>query len=619
MADYIYTMESRFSPEQMRGVNLIQDLARAQELNLYLTGGAVRDLISGLPIRDLDFSIQGNPLKLQKELERAGAVIQGVDEDQKAVYVLLPGNVRAEISMTRSHVYEKPGKPPKVAPATIYEDLRRRDFTVNAMALSLNRDSRGLLLDPSNGMADIESKLLRILHNYAFYEDPARLIRATHYAARFHWPLEERTQIRYHTARENNYIEYISSRAIGLEIEQIAYEDDPLHILRALEKEDWLKVLSLHWTVAKADEPGLSKLVRMKQQMVEFGYAPDTAAAVLYFTTRRLADKEVAEIRKLIPRRSLVESWKRLDDSARELARKLTGKEAATPSRAWKLLSAARPETIIFTEITTRQQAVSHKIGNFFGKWREVKQKLPLPEMAELRVTPALPEYAKIAEEAFLLLLDGKLRSRNEILKFVKPYAPPPPPPPPPPKRGRTPKGEGGLRGRKPRKAVLPGGAAPVAAAAQKVPEPPPPPPAEPVAPPPPAPPPPDKGRKVREKKKERVEKEQEKAEKPQKKKSAEKSADKKARKEKPAKAKQAKSDKKARKEKPAKAKQAKSDKKARKEQPAKAKQARPDKKARKEQPAKAKPDKKARKEQTAKAKQAKPGKKATKGKKGKE
>jgi tRNA nucleotidyltransferase/poly(A) polymerase len=466
MADYIYTMETRLTPEQLRGVSLIQDIARVQEVNVYLTGGAVRDLISGLPIRDLDFTIQGNPLKLQRELERAGAFIQGVEDDLKVVYALLPGNVRAEIGMARSETYTRPGKPPGIAAATINEDLRRRDFTINAMALSLNSGSRGLLLDPSNGVADIEAKLIRILHNYAFYEEPSRLIRATRYSARFHWPLEERTQARYDAAKENRYIESISSSAVGIEIEQLAYEEDPLHILRALEKEDWLKVLNPHWSVAKADVPGLTQLAKLKQQMYEFGVVPDNSAAVLYFLTRRLGEKDVADIRKLIPRRDLVENWKRLEDDAKELAKRLAGKDAATPSRTWQLLSAAKPETVLFTQLTSKQQAVSQKIGNFLGKWRQIKQKLPLPEMAELRITPALPDYAKVSEEAFWLLLDGKLRSRNEVLKFLKPYAPPPPPPQPAPKRGKGAKADAAAAaaGRKGAKASATTAEAPVEA-----------------------------------------------------------------------------------------------------------------------------------------------------------
>src|ERR1700674_4075650 len=256
MADYIYTMEIRLTPDQLKGVNLVQEIARAAGITLYLTGGAIRDIISGFTIRDLDFTVQGNPLKLQKDFERAGAQIAGHDEDVRTLFLVLPGNVRAEIGMARTEEYEKVGRPPVIAPASIQEDLRRRDFTVNAMALSLNEGSRGLLLDPFNGVADIEAKLLRILHNYAFVEDSSRLIRATRFAARFHWPLEERTQQRFDSAKENNYIEHISRSAIGHEIGQLAHEDDPLNILKILEKEGWLKVLNQHWTTAKVDSAG---------------------------------------------------------------------------------------------------------------------------------------------------------------------------------------------------------------------------------------------------------------------------------------------------------------------------------------------------------------------------
>src|SRR5262244_3355454 len=314
MADYIYTMEIRLTPDQQRGVTLVQDVARNAAMNIYLTGGAVRDIISGFTIRDLDFTVQGNPLKLQKELERAGAGIAGTDEDRKTLHLSLPGSVRAELSMARTERYEKTGKPPIATPSTILDDLRRRDFTVNAMALSLNPGSRGLLMDPFNGAADIEAKLLRILHNYAFVEDPSRLIRATRFSARFHWPLEERTQARYESAKENNYIEYISNRTIGYELEQLAYEDDPLNVVRTLEREGWLKILSSHWTVAKVDTEGLSQLMKARQQMIDLGYAPDPAPAVIEFLTARLNDKETSDIRKAIPRRDLAEAWRDLED-----------------------------------------------------------------------------------------------------------------------------------------------------------------------------------------------------------------------------------------------------------------------------------------------------------------
>ncbi|MGB9203196.1 MAG: CCA tRNA nucleotidyltransferase [Terriglobales bacterium] len=439
MADYIYTLETRLSPDQQKAVTLVLDAAKAAGMNLYLTGGAIRDIITGFPIRDLDFTVQGNALKLQKDLERAGAVVGDADDETRALLLTLPGGVRAEIAMARSERYDKPGKAPQMAPATIIEDLRRRDFTVNAMALSLNEGSRGLLMDPFNGSADIEAKVIRVLHNYAFLEDPSRMIRATRFATRFHWPLEERTQARYESGKENGYIEYIRNSSIGYEIEQLAYEEDPHGVLKAYEKEGWLKVLNPRWSTAKVDTAGLGALMKTRQQMNELGYTPEVAPAVLHFLTERLADSDISDLRRAIPRKDLVESWKDLDSNAHSLAKRLSGKEAATPSRTWQLLSSARPEMILFLAITARQQAVAQKIKNFFTKWRQVQQKIPLPEMTELRITPEMPEYPKIANDVFMLLLDGKLRSRTETLKYLKPLAPPPPPPPPPApsKRGR--------------------------------------------------------------------------------------------------------------------------------------------------------------------------------------
>src|SRR5919201_5528584 len=101
MADYIYTMELRLTPDQLKGVSLVQDVARAAGMNVYLTGGAVRDIISGFTIRDLDFTVQGNPLRLQKELERAKAIVSAVDDAMKMLYPTPPGNVRVEIRMAR--------------------------------------------------------------------------------------------------------------------------------------------------------------------------------------------------------------------------------------------------------------------------------------------------------------------------------------------------------------------------------------------------------------------------------------------------------------------------------------------------------------------------------------
>ena len=448
MADYIYIMESRLTPEQQRGVTLVQDVARAHGMNIYLAGGVVRDIISGATIRDLDFTVQGNALKLHKDLERAGAIVHGTDEHYHSLYVWLPGNLRGEISSARTETYEKPGRPPEITPTTINEDVRRRDFTINAMALSLNPGSRGLLLDPFNGVADIEAKVLRILHNYSFLEEPSRMIRATRFMARFEWTMEERTLARYEAAKENKYMEYVNKKLIGHEIEQVAHEPDPLKVMRALEKENWLHVLHPHWSVAKVDVSGLNHLLKIRQQLADAGYTMDAGPAVMHFLTAKMNGSDLAHLQAAIPRKAFVTMWKELEHDAKAFTKELLGKNGVLPSQAWKMLSGAKPESILFTAATTKQSEAAKKIADFLGKWRQMKARLPLPEMAELRITTDLPEYPKLAEEVFLLLLDGKLKSHTEIINFLKPYSPPEPvAPPPPPRRARAKKAEAGTDG----------------------------------------------------------------------------------------------------------------------------------------------------------------------------
>src|ERR1035441_10995933 len=100
MADYIYLLESRLSQAQQNAIKAVREIARARGLTVFLVGGAVRDLTSGSPVRDLDVTVQGNALKLKKDLEKAGAVVSGEMEAGQSLFVLFPGSVRVEVGST---------------------------------------------------------------------------------------------------------------------------------------------------------------------------------------------------------------------------------------------------------------------------------------------------------------------------------------------------------------------------------------------------------------------------------------------------------------------------------------------------------------------------------------
>src|SRR5271154_321253 len=114
MPDYMYLLESRLSPEQRAVMERVQELSRTQELNIYLTGGAVRDLISGQPIRDLDFTVEGNPVRMVRELEKGGARVVTENERVRHNEMVFAGEVDGSISAAREDVHPHPGAKPEV-------------------------------------------------------------------------------------------------------------------------------------------------------------------------------------------------------------------------------------------------------------------------------------------------------------------------------------------------------------------------------------------------------------------------------------------------------------------------------------------------------------------------
>src|SRR5438874_529639 len=163
MPDYMFLLESRLSPEQRAAMMRVQELSAALGFNVYLTGGTVRDLITGASLRDLDFTVEGNPSRIARELEKGGAKVLREDERYRHIEVLFAGDCEGSISAARDDYYVRPGTRPEIRWSTIMEDLRRRDFSLNAIAISLNPASRGLLLDPTNGLSDIERAEVRAL------------------------------------------------------------------------------------------------------------------------------------------------------------------------------------------------------------------------------------------------------------------------------------------------------------------------------------------------------------------------------------------------------------------------------------------------------------------------
>ena len=426
MADYIYLLQHRLTPGQRRALEAVRDAARGRGAPVFLVGGAVRDLTSGAPVRDLDFAIQGDVETLLDALRGAGARETGADKTFLSRYFAFPGGVRVEVGPTLTVRFPKPGVP-EVHPAPILDDLRRRDFTANAMAISLNEGSYGLLLDPLNGVADLENRELRLVTNLGFIEQPALLLRAARLGNRLGWNMEERTARRYENAKEEGAIERLPAEARGYELEEIFHEEDPVSALEHLGAENWLESLSPLLGSLKVDQEGLDRVRDTLGQMEGMGIFVDPSVVYFPFLTGKLPPSQVAEIKAAFARPGFAEAIESLETRGRELASQLTSKAAALPSATWKLLFSAEPEVVLSVASSSRTGAVQTKFKAFFTEWPQARQRVPYALMQEMRITPDLPGYDALLEDLFFASMDGKLTTAEETRAFLEPFSPPAP------------------------------------------------------------------------------------------------------------------------------------------------------------------------------------------------
>ncbi len=309
------------------------------------------------------------------------------------------------------------------------------------MAISLNEGSFGLLMDPMNGAADIESRTLRLVSNYGFLEEPSLLIRATRYMTRLGWEMDAKTRTRRDNAREEGVIEHISAQARSRELEQIGHEEDGLKVLRAYEAEGWMKVLFPAWTSAKADEERLTALHELAVELLLQGVHADMSAAQMRLLTAKLTPKELTSLKKLMLRPGFVEEWNSLDALAAGFAKALLAKENAAASAGFKLFTSYDPEAILWLGFTSDDPAVKERFNLFLKVWPEVRQRIPHSLLQEMRITAELSAYREIVQTVFLELLDGKLSTPEEARAFLEPHSPPAPLPKETIKRPRVKRG----------------------------------------------------------------------------------------------------------------------------------------------------------------------------------
>jgi tRNA nucleotidyltransferase (CCA-adding enzyme) len=461
MSDYNFLMESRLSPEQYKVLTYISRIAVEQGLNLYLVGGAVRDLTYGQQVvRDLDFAVEGNAQRIARRLESGsptgsapgGSLITSgepvlvsvehlrFDARLNSTELRFINGVRAEIAMCRQEVYMKPGQRPDIQPAMIFDDLKRRDFSVNAMAVSLHPNSRGLLLDPTNGAADIERQELRVLHSRSFMEDPVRLYRLLCLSLRLNFKPEERTKMYFETALESHVWDHLDPELQARELRAILYENNPARILKELAERKLLAGLDKKLATAQIPFERFAKVRAVVQGV------PDADAFLLNFDclVSKLGSAHKYRLaKKILAEKKTIQVALGMEREAKRLARVLGSPRVKLPSQVYALLAGQPLTLLLYLRATSAPATVQNRLKNFLFKYSPAHTRLPHAELQALGVKPG-PLSEKILERIFLEQLDGKIKTPQQMLKRMRELAgiPEPPPKPakpaaPPPKRAR--------------------------------------------------------------------------------------------------------------------------------------------------------------------------------------
>lgn len=424
MSDYMFMLESHLSADQNRVLEQVQAAAGAVGVNLFLTGGGMRDMLGGFRIRDLDFTVEGHALKVAHAVEQnPGVRALGVDENRRSVELQFPGGVTAQIAMSRKERYAKTGGKPQVTPATIQEDLRGRDFTIDAIALSLNRASRGLLLDPTNGLADLERREMRTTHPYVFYDDPSRLLRLVRLRARLGFTIEERTRAQYDNARAAHLEQLIPPHILFLELKHMAGEPSPPEVVRALGEDGLLGLYSPALSGPKLNMPALLRLEKA-EHLVEAanGIPAPRLPLFLYALTGKLTAREKAALAKAadIPKAEM-ESARNLEPRARKLENSLKSERIRKPSQIYEVLAGAPKDELVFLLSHSTQRTVQERIRNYIQKYLPVMQEVPQSEWDAIEGLPGTAKYKHNRHALIAAHLDVRPK---------KPQAEPEPEPP---------------------------------------------------------------------------------------------------------------------------------------------------------------------------------------------
>lgn len=409
-------------------VSLLEEIgavADRLQVAVYLVGGFPRDLLLRKKNLDVDLVVEGEGIVFAEALATA---LQGrVRAHPKfgTALVICPDDFKIDVASARMEYYLHPGALPSVEVASLKLDLYRRDFTINTLAIALNQGRFGELYDFFGGQIDLENRVIRILHNLSFIEDPTRIFRAVRFAQRLGFTIGPHTESLLRSAVRLGFVTRISGARLRNELIAILQEDEPLPILRQLSLYGLLPFVQnkLEFTDKIAALFVAAAQVLNWYRLLYTG--EDIEAWQVYFLCLT-ADLEDDEIGEIAARLQMPESQShdllvgRTATHALLIHLKRKSKRDYQPraSELYRWFSSCSTTVLLYLNARADDK-IRRWLSHYLIYLRTVHPELNGDDLRKLGFSPG-PIYRKILDELRYARLDAEVENRSDEISFVK-------------------------------------------------------------------------------------------------------------------------------------------------------------------------------------------------------
>ena len=387
--------------------------------SVFVVGGFVRELLIQRSNLDVDIVVEGDGIAFAYALaESEGGEVRRHRRFGTAT-VTLPDGFKVDIATSRTETYAHPGALPSVEPGSIKDDLRRRDFTINALAIELNGDRFGELVDFFHGRSDLQNGYVRILHDLSFVDDPTRIFRAVRFEGRYGFSIEPHTEKLLEKSAAGGYLKRISGHRLRNEILLILKEENPVPAIRRLAHFDLVR--HIHPRICVSEE--LAGLFHRTGESLAWWNSVPTRAradAVLLNLITLLDQLDAVESedvsKRLVLLKKHTEALKASKTRLPDVFQRMDGMEVP-PSKVYEMLKGLLLEVLLFA--IAKSPGTRDSISLYLTQLWKARPLVNGNDLRELRY-PEGPLYTEILARTFAAQLDGLIEDKCQAIQFIK-------------------------------------------------------------------------------------------------------------------------------------------------------------------------------------------------------